>query len=416
MVMQPALLSPAARPPGPRALTLLLAAGFAGLEGYDLACYGVSVPSLVADTGLGASTGSAGLVGSLVAVGMMVGAALTAWLVVRLGSRRALFAGAGCFSVAMALCAVAPSFTVFGVGRFVVGIGLGVVLPTVTAYVAEIVPPQRRNRSVGLVLAGYAMGALVAPLLGAALLPVASWRWIYVIGALPVLALVPAAVRWLPVASPDRAARAVGGLRQLLAPGVRAGTFLFWAVSFCGLLLVFGVSTWLPTIMRASGYSLGSALLQTAVLWGGAVIGMIAGGVMADRFGSKPVIASFFVAGAASVLLLSGRPSLVLVTVLLFVSGLGLISSQALVSAYVVNRYPEHLRVAGIGWSLTLGRLGAIAGPLLGAAILTSGLGVAWNFYLFAAPALLGAVITVLVPVLRAESRREGTLPARLGA
>jgi AAHS family benzoate transporter-like MFS transporter len=82
-------------------------------------------------------------------------------------------------------------------------------------------------------------------------------------------------------------------------------------MSFCGLLLVFGISTWLPTIMRNSGYSLGSALLQTAVLWGGAGVGMVAGGRVADSLGPKPVVAVAFGVGSLCLLALSLRPSLV---------------------------------------------------------------------------------------------------------
>ena len=59
-------------------LVLVLSAGFAALEGYDLACYGVTVPSLLADRGFGADKAAAGTVGALVAIGMLLGAAICA--------------------------------------------------------------------------------------------------------------------------------------------------------------------------------------------------------------------------------------------------------------------------------------------------------------------------------------------------
>ena len=59
-------------------LGLVLSAGFAALEGYDLACYGVTVPSLLADRGFGADKAAAGTVGALVAIGMLLGAAVCA--------------------------------------------------------------------------------------------------------------------------------------------------------------------------------------------------------------------------------------------------------------------------------------------------------------------------------------------------
>jgi AAHS family benzoate transporter-like MFS transporter len=396
---------------------LTLAAAFAALEGYDLACYGVTVPSLLADRGIGADKTAAGTVGSLVAIGMMLGAAASAATIRRFGARRLLFGGATLFSAGMLVCAVAHTFWLFGAARLVVGVGLGIVLPTVTAYVADLSAPERRSRNVGIMMSGYAGSALLAPLLGAAMLPEASWRWIYVIGAAPAVILIPMAIRMLPE-SPVSAPAATGrggdllGLRPLLAPGLRIVTLLFWLISFCGLLLVFGISTWLPTIMQTAGYSLGSSLLQTAAMWVGAGVGMVAGGRVADKVGIKPVVAVAFLAGSASLLLMSARPAIGFLFLLMFVSGLGFIGSQVLTNAFIVTRYPDELRGRGIGWALSVGRLGAITGPVMGAAILSSQLGVQWNFYLFAVPGVLGAMLAALVPTALARVARTEANPA----
>jgi MFS transporter, AAHS family, benzoate transport protein len=387
---------------------LALAAVFAALEGYDLSSYGTTVPSLLKDTGMGADKASAGTVGSLLAVGMLIGAAFAAVLIRRVGSRRLLFGGAALFSLGTLGCAVASPFVVFGGVRLIVGIGLGIVLPTLTAYVADLSAAERRSRNVGIMMAGYATGALLAPLLAAALLPETSWRWIYVIGAVPAVVLLPLAARRLPE-SPVTPTHATGasqeagasGLRALFAPGVAVATLLFWVVSFCGLLLVFGISTWLPTIMQKAGYTLGSSLLQTAAMWVGAGVGMVAGGWIGDRLGLKPVVAVAFLAGAVSLLVMSSRPALGVLFLAMFVSGLGFIGSQVLTNAFIVTRYPDHLRGPAIGWALSVGRLGAIAGPSMGGAILSSSLDVRWNFYLFAIPGVVGAVLAALVPLIR---------------
>ncbi|WP_262699539.1 MULTISPECIES: MFS transporter [Streptomyces] len=392
------------------ALTALLAA----FEGYDLACYGATVPSLLADPRLGATKGSVGTVGSLVPIGMLLGAALSAALVRRIGSRRLLISGATLFSAGMLVCAAMPTFTLFGVARLVVGIGLGMVLPTVNAYVADISEPARRGRNIGMMNSGYAAGALMAPLLATALLPEASWRWIYVIGALPAAVVIPLSVRLLPespttpgMASPLPSSPRPGsdllGLRVLLGPGVRSVTLLFWMVAFCGLLLVFGISAWLPTIMRTAGYSLGSSLLQTAAMWTGAGVGMVVGGRAADRLGIKPVVGVAFLTGAACLILMPLRPGLAFLFPLMFISGMGLIGSQALTNTFVVTRYPEALRGQAIGWTLAVGRLGAISGPTIGGWVLSSDLTVEWNFYLFAIPGVLGAALAALVPLARAD-------------
>ncbi|MBO0873154.1 MAG: MFS transporter [Pseudonocardia sp.] len=407
---------PTTASPGTRPRVLVLAALFAALEGYDLACYGVTVPSLLADQGIQAGKAAVAAVGSLVAVGMLLGAALSAALIRRLGSRRLLFGGAALFSSGMLVCTVAPVFALFGAARLVVGIGLGIVLPTVTAYVADLSLPERRSRNVGIMMAGYVAGALLAPLLGAALLPQASWRWIYLIGTLPAAVVIPIAVKLLPdspitPASASAVTRPRGellGLRPLLGEGVRAATLLFWVMSFCGLLLVFGISTWLPTIMYTAGYSLGSSLLQTAAMWVGAGVGMVAGGRVADVVGVKPVVVVAFLTGSVSLLLMSVRPGMAVLFLLMFASGLGLIGSQVLTNAFIVTRCPDTLRGPAIGWALSVGRVGAIVGPAMGGWILGSHLAVEWNFYLFAVPAALGAGLAGLVPAIWAEDATSG--------
>ena len=400
---------------------LVLAGSFAALEGYDLACYGTTVPSLLADKSMGMTPGTAGTAGALVAVGMMLGAAAAAALITRLGSRKLLFLGAIIFSLGMIGCGIAPGVAVFGGARFIVGLGLGAVLPTLLAYVSAMSQAGRKARNVGITMAGYAAGALAAPLLAAALLPGASWRWIYIIGVAPAFVLLPIAWRMLPEDPTPSAASAaataadshgggqLGGLRPLFGSGIALATILFWVMSFCGLLLVFGISAWLPTIMQTSGYSLGSSLLQTAVMWVGAGVGMIVGGRIADAFGAKPVVATAFSLGCISLLIMSTAPSLGVLYVLMFFSGLGFIGSQVLTNAYIVTAYPEHLRGPAIGWALSIGRLGAIVGPLLGGVILSSGLSVQWNFYAFAIPAAVGVIATLLVPKVIGRSAGTNT-------
>jgi AAHS family benzoate transporter-like MFS transporter len=395
---------------------LAMVAAFAVLEGYDLACYGVTVPAILADQSMGADASAAGTAGAMLAAGMMCGAALAGAIIVRVGPRRLLLAGSSLFSAGMLICGLAHSIGLFGLARLIVGVGLGAVLPTLTAYVAEVSNAERRCRNVGLMMAGAAVGGVMAPLAAAALLPSASWRWIYITVATPALLLVPLAARLLPE-SPVRLRLSTEtpepqsgrpdellGLRPLLATRAHLATVLFWAMSFCGLLLVFGITTWLPTIMSKSGYSLGSTLLQAAVLWSGAGVGMVAGGRVADALEPKPVAAAAFGLGSACLLGLSLRPSLVLLFLHMFISGVGLIGSQVLVNVFMAAHYPDDLRGAGIGWALAVGRLGALLGPIIGGSILGSQLDLRWNFYLFALVGAIGAAASTLMPAIRSPT------------
>ena len=410
----------------------LLAIAFviAALEGYDLAVYGVSVPALLTDASLHVDKASAGVLGSVVGAGMLIGAGLAGAMMRRIGALRLILASCIIFSAGMVISASAQNVAFFGAGRALVGLGLGVVLPTLLAYVADLSVPNHRNRNTGIVMAGYAAGGLAAPLLGAVMLPGISYRWLYIIGVIPVLIILPFAWKLLPVPpvhllrtgkteDAHRLSESMGlpvpvltvagkrhlaGIGPLFSPGVATATLLFWVMTFCGLLLVFGITAWLPTMMQASGYSLGSALLQTAAMWVGVGVGVVIGGRIADAIGAKPVVIVAFLTGAVSLIVMSLNPNVIVLFIFMFLSGVGFIGSQILVNGFILTRYPDDIRGSGLAWALSFGRLGAIVGPSLGAWVMTSGLSLEWNFYAFAIPAVLGAVASMLVPQVKVKA------------
>ena len=122
----------------------------------------------------------------------------------------------------------------------------------------------------------------------------------FIVGALPALVLVPLLLKYLPESEAFLRARAglTGAGHQPAKPsrnpvgilfhhGLARSTIAFWITSFMGLLLVYGLNTWLPQIMRAAGYELGAALALLLVLNVGAVIGLLVAGQVADRIGNR---------------------------------------------------------------------------------------------------------------------------------
>ena len=150
--------------------------------------------------------------------------------------------------------------------------------------------------------------------------------------------------------------------------------------------------------MREAGYPLGSALSFLLVFNLGSIVGSLIGGRIADRVGAKPVIIVAFALAAVSVAALAFRPSMALIYVLLALGGYGTIGTQNLINSYVTSYYPGAVRATGIGWTLGVGRLGGVLGPFVGGLVLASSLGLNWNFYLFGAIALVGALIVTFVP------------------
>ena len=408
-------------------------------DGYDLIVYGSIVPSLIDEWGL--TPAQAGAIGSYALVGMLIGALGAGVLTDALGRRRILLVGITWFSLAMVACAVAPNPEILGLLRFVAGLGLGGVIPSAIALTVEYAPRGRRQFYNAAMFAGYSVGGVLAAVLALNLLADHGWRLLLGLGAAPLLLVLPLAWWFLPesvgylvargrereaaataatygldldVVRADSAGSAengASGVRSLFGPSLVRATLLFGAASFCGLLLVYGLNTWLPQIMRQAGYPLGSALTFLLVLNLGAIVGALAASKLADRFGPKPVTVAAFVLATVCLLVLSQRVGTGLLFVAVAVAGLGSVGTQILVNGYVAVHYPAAVRATGLGWALGVGRAGAVVGPLFGGWVLTSGIGFEFNFYGFAVPALAGALLIAMVPRVRADAKAQ--VPAR---
>lgn len=405
-----------------RLLIFVLCSLALAFDGYDLVVYGTTIKALRDEWGISAA--QAGTIGSAALVGMLVGALLVGTLTDRWGRRRTFLFSVAWFSVLMAATAAATSPDMFLVLRFLAGIGLGGLMPTAATLTIEYATEKHRAFTYAAMQSGYAIGGILAAALAIPLLPTAGWRVMYLIGAAPLVIILPLAFRYLPesleylvsrgrhdeakalaakigVPVPAPSEHSTGGVRTLIQPPYLRRTLLFWAASFCGLLLVYGLNTWLPEIMRASGYPLGSALSFLLVFNLGSVFGALLGGRLSDRHGAKPVILGSFALAAVCAAALSANPGQLLIYVLVGLSGYGTIGTMHLINAHVTRSYPAGVRATGIGWALGVGRLGAILGPTVGGVIIDSRFGAIWNFYLFAAVAVLGAIAVAAFPRTR---------------
>ena len=409
-------------------------------DGYDLIVYGAVVPSLLKHPDWHLTASQAGAIGSYALTGMVIGTLLVGALTDIVGRRKIMVASIIWFSLAMGATAMAPSAEAFGILRFVTGLGLGGVVPTAIALTVEYAPPHRRNFNNALMFSGFSLGGVLAAVLAINLVPTNGFRIMFWIGMAPLVVVLPLALKFLPESVSFLQARGRHAEAESLAAkyGVRpepvgvgksskwsalallfgknhlAATILFGVASFFGLLLVYGLNTWLPQIMRQAGYPLGSSLRFLLVLNIGAIVGALVASTLADRFGSKVVTTTAFALAAVSIYMLSASPTEFALYLLIAVAGLGTVGTQILVNGYVATHYPASSRATALGWSLGVGRLGAIVGPLFGGWVLDSDLSLDWNFYGFAVPAVLGALVIAAVPRTDREPRPEpvlGTTP-----
>lgn len=270
------------------------------VDGYDIFVLGTAGPSLLAYQPWGATPATLGLLGSVTALGMPIGAITAGWAGDLWGRRAPLTISLGWVSIWILLSAVAPTVGLFAATRLGTGIGIGALVPLVVAFVTDWAPRERRSLFVGIALTGVAFGGLAAALVGRAVLPGVHFQWLFLASSVPLL-LVPLVWRVMPRAVPrtDPEARdpAIAAptndtsnkAAQLFAPGFRRATVLFWTATFLGLVLVYGASTWLPTLMVKAGYDLSSSLEFAITFNLGAIVGTVLVTLIADRGFLKPI-------------------------------------------------------------------------------------------------------------------------------
>jgi AAHS family benzoate transporter-like MFS transporter len=425
-------------------------------DGYDLVIYGTVLPGLLADPGqIGAFDAvTAGLLGSWALIGVLVGSLVCGAIGDFFGRRRLMLLGIAWFSVGMFATAFATSVPAFGALRFATGLGLGIVIATAGATMAEFAPAGRRQFYNAIVYSGIPAGGVFASIMGILLLNDIGWRGLFMIGALPLVLLVPIAwfklpesPRWLlargreqeaqvasqrtgvPLieerviqqvgAAPQKTGFAAVFSRQFAVPSILLGL-----MSFCGLLLTYGLNTWLPKIMEGYGYGRTYSLFFPLALNLGAVAGGLLLSRLADKGGPQRVIASTFVLATVSLVLMTFSFPLPLLFTFIAFAGVGTLGTQVLIYGFQSNYYTTNARVAGVAWCASVGRLGGVFGPIIGGWLAAAGIGGATAFYIYGAVALVGAVVTVLVPRQRkleeaehkveeiVEGRAEPSIPA----
>ncbi|WP_347108891.1 aromatic acid/H+ symport family MFS transporter [Paenarthrobacter sp. S56] len=398
------------------------------LDGFDLVVLGTVIPTLIKTGELGFDAVGATFAATISLVGVGLGALFIAPLSDRFGRRKLLIACVAGFSLFTIAVAFAPNVAVFSVFRLLAGLGLGACLPAALAYMNDYAPAGSAGKSTTRTMTGYHVGAVATSSL--AILVIPNWRLMFIIGGLAGIALLPFLWSKLPESLPE-AARPAEGTSEKPATGVvrPAATapktefrdllrkpYPLVAVgigiaSFMGLLLVYGLNTWLPQIMAAAGYSVSTGLTLLLVLNVGAVAGLVLAGILADRHGTKKIVLLWFGLSAVFLAVLSVKiQNEFLLNAAVFVTGVFVFSSQVLVYAWVSQLFPANLRGSALGFAAGVGRLGAILGPAVTGTLVAANIVYPAGFYVFAAAGVL-AVLALLVVPHRVRAEKE-TVPA----
>jgi AAHS family 4-hydroxybenzoate transporter-like MFS transporter len=401
------------------------------MDGLDTAVMGFVAPLVMHDWGV--SRAAFGPVMSAAMVGLAIGALAAGPAADRVGRKIVLIGSVFCFGLFSLLCAFAESPTQLMMLRFLTGLGLGAAMPNSTTLLSEYVPSKSRSLLLTIMFTGFNFGSGGGGFVAASLIPHFGWRAVFMFGGiLPIVSvplllwLLPESARLLLVrkasntriattlgrvcghvfggdatfTAPEPVVSAKAPVRMLFADGYAFSTLMLWLTYFMGLLIIYLLTGWLPTLIKDAGLPVERAAAITGMFQLGGTVGAVAVGFAMDRMDRNAVIGTAYLLGGVFIFALGmGSLQSGLLPVLVACAGFFMSGAQTGLNALAPTCYPTRARATGVSWMLGFGRLGGILGSLVGGALLSLGFSFAAVFSVLAVPAIIAAGAIVMYRV-----------------
>lgn len=396
-------------------------------DGFTINLTGFVLPGIIATFAL--SEAEAGAVSSALFAGMLVGAALAGPVSDRLGRRFPLAASIIVFAGFSLLAGFAWNYPVLILARVVMGMGLGAEIAIVLPYITEFVPNTKRGPLISTATACWIIGLPIAALVAIGLVPAASWRSMFVVAAIPLLigllvaTTMPESVRYLlrrnrreqaerivdelcrpHPSAPSRPQThivnhegAVGSIRGLLKGSYLRYTISLWIMELCGGAFLYGLSTWLPTVLKSRGIGLLSSFAYTGIITAAGVAGALVAGQAVNHIGRRWALGPGFLLSALLCLLwgaMHGTVAVIAVGAAATFVGSGFAGSTLFV--YASELYPTANRATGLGWAAAWQKAGGLVMPVTAGFVLSLHLSSYVFFVLFAVISAIGGITGVV--------------------
>ncbi|MGY2046746.1 MFS transporter [Methylobacterium sp. JK268] len=393
-------------------------------DGMDVAIMGFVTPSILQEWEI--SRPAFGIVMSAAPFGLVIGALVAGPSSDRFGRKIVLLTAVLVFGLFTVVAAYASSPAEMALLRLFAGTGMGAAMPNTTTLLSEYAPQRRRSLMITIMFTGFTLGSAAIGFAAAVLIPLHGWRSVLLLGGAVPLTLLPILARFLPESARLLALRgaapgtiaatlsAVTGHRfagdetfvsdepplrtktpigVLFSRGYALMTVSLWVTYFMGLMVIYLLTGWLPTLLRDAGVPVETASTLTALFQIGGTLGAVVVGWIMDKARPPLVIAAAYLGGSLCIVALSvlGIVSSSL-AVLILAAGFCMSGAQTGLNAFAPGCYPTAARATGVSWMLGIGRFGSILGSGFGGALLGSG----WDFsailLVLAAPATCAAL------------------------
>jgi putative MFS transporter len=350
-------------------VALISLGGF--FEFYDIFFTGYIAPGLVRSgiltpttPGLFGTSGIAGFVAAMFS-GLFIGTALVSFVADRFGRRVIFTYSLLWYTVASVIMAFQHHVFGLNLWRFISGIGVGVELVTIDAYLSELVPANLRGRAFAINQAIQFCAVPTVALLAWLLVPRApfgldGWRWVVLLGATGAVLVwwirlrVPESPRWL--AQPARQGR----FREMWRPPYRTRSIMLIIFNLFQTVGFYGFSNWVPTLLIKRGIAITSSLEYTFIIAIAAPFGPLLAAAIADRLERKwQIVASAFAIAVSGILFgqMTAAALLILFGVLLTLAN-NILSFSC--HAYQSELYPTRIRALAVGFVYSWSRISVV--------------------------------------------------------
>jgi MFS transporter, putative metabolite:H+ symporter len=353
--------------------------------------------------------GQMGWIGSINSIGMAVGAFIFGLMADKIGRKHVFIITLLLFSIGSGASAFATGLTVFLILRFLVGMGLGGELPVASTLVSEIVPAEKRGKTVVLLESFWAGGWLIAAVISYFIIPKYGWEIALLLSATPALYALylrvglPDSPRFAAIKEKEKVS-VFKNLASLWSKEYARQTATLWIVWFCVVFSYYGMFLWLPSVMVMKGFSLIKSFEYVLIMTVAQLPGYFTAAWCIERFGRKFVLVVYLIGTAVSAYFFGTAES----TALLMTSGILLsffnLGAWGGLYAYTPEQYPTLIRGTGSGMAAAVGRIGGVLGPLLVGYLVAQKTDVSTIFTIFCVAVLIGA-LTVFI--LGKETKRQ---------
>ncbi|MEN2380435.1 MFS transporter [Lactobacillus helveticus] len=376
------------------------------LENMDVLFLSFAMSSMIADLHL--SGGAAGLISSITNLGMLFGGICFGILGDKIGRVKTFSHTVLIFAIATALMAFANNIYEIYALRFLAGIGAGGEYGVGIALIAENFKSHQIGKMTSIAAVGGQIGAIIAALVAAWIIPHLGWHMLFLVGIVPVVLTVfirkhlHESDQFLAAKNNEKGSLLTDVVKKMFSTPRLAlqslGLMVMMTVQIAGY---FGLMNWLPTIVQKQlNLNVSSSSLWMIATIIGMSVGMMTFGSIFDYFGPRRAFAIFLIGSAVMVYVLALAQNMASLLVIGAVMGF---FSNGMFGGYgaVISRlYPTEIRSSANNIIVNVGRaIGGFSSVVIGILMDHYSLTVVMGF--LSALYIIGFVVMISLPGLK---------------